>query len=140
MKQCKRCTQTKNRTDFFALPSAADGLQRICKKCSIVANSINRRKVSGRYSDARWAAKRRGFVFDIPKEAYAQLINKACHYCGLPLNPTGTGLDRVDSLKGYVLENVVPCCGRCNQMKNNLSTDDFFKHLGIILSLHQSRK
>ena len=31
-----------------------------------------------------------------------------------------TGLDRVDSNKGYTDDNVVPCCGSCNQLKNEL--------------------
>src|SRR5438132_12656210 len=44
-----------------------------------------------------------------------------CFYCGhvalegLTLN----GIDRVDSSKGYCLENCVACCGMCNRMKNN---------------------
>jgi hypothetical protein len=37
-----------------------------------------------------------------------------------------SGLDRVDSLKGYTPGNVVPCCGDCNGMKSNHSIDEFF--------------
>jgi hypothetical protein len=39
------------------------------------------------------------------------------------------GLDRVDNLKGYSLNNVVSCCGRCNGMKMQHSVEEFFKHI-----------
>lgn len=48
-----------------------------------------------------------------------------CFYCGGPLNPTGTGLDRKTPSKGYVLGNVVSCCGKCNEAKNSLSQAEF---------------
>lgn len=35
------------------------------------------------------------------------------------------GLDRVDSLSGHDLNNVVPCCYDCNKMKNDRSLLDF---------------
>jgi len=35
------------------------------------------------------------------------------------------GLDRADNSKGYELDNVVPCCGRCNRAKNAYNRDDF---------------
>lgn len=46
-----------------------------------------------------------------------------CHYCLADLTWTeynGTGrynLDRKDTTQGYIVENVVPCCQRCNKGK-----------------------
>lgn len=40
-----------------------------------------------------------------------------------------SGLDRIDSTKGYVLGNLVPCCFQCNQVKSKLPLDEF---LGLI--------
>jgi len=37
------------------------------------------------------------------------------------------GLDRVDSLKSYTLDNVVPCCTQCNLAKLDYSLDEFKK-------------
>ncbi len=34
-------------------------------------------------------------------------------------------LDGIDSSKGYVKDNIVPCCSTCNHMKWNLSAKDF---------------
>jgi hypothetical protein len=39
------------------------------------------------------------------------------------------GLDRVNSLKGYSLDNVVSCCERCNEMKMQYSVEEFLKHI-----------
>jgi hypothetical protein len=35
------------------------------------------------------------------------------------------GIDRIDSSKGYELNNVVPCCKNCNSAKMELSINDF---------------
>ena len=35
---------------------------------------------------------------------------------------------RIDSSKGYTLDNVVPCCWMCNNMKHNYDQDKFLEH------------
>jgi hypothetical protein len=49
-----------------------------------------------------------------------------------------SGLDRVDSSKGYVHGNVVPCCGECNLLKNDGTLDEFFAHVERIQSHNPS--
>ena len=48
-----------------------------------------------------------------------------------------SGMDRIDSTKGYIHGNVVPCCGECNGMKSKLPVDEF---LGLIerIQLHKT--
>jgi hypothetical protein len=36
-----------------------------------------------------------------------------------------SGIDRVDSNKGYTIDNCVPCCKTCNLAKAELSQRDF---------------
>lgn len=48
-----------------------------------------------------------------------------------------SGMDRVDSTRGYIYGNVVPCCGECNQMKSALPLDKFFELIERI-RLHSS--
>ena len=50
------------------------------------------------------------------------------------------GLDRIDSDLGYQLGNIVPCCGVCNMMKNNLSYDEFFKKVYQIVENNNNNK
>ena len=75
------------------------------------------------------SAKKRGLLFDISEKAFTELISKECVYCGASSTNKRNGLDRVDNSMGYTLENVVPCCFMCNQMKGKLSTEEFFDHI-----------
>lgn len=42
------------------------------------------------------------------------------------------GIDRIDSAKGYVEGNVVPCCKFCNEMKSDKSRDEFLQLIAAI--------
>lgn len=62
------------------------------------------------------------------RAAYARLVALACTYCGGVLNPSGVGLDRVDSTLGYTASNVLPCCRDCNALKAR-HTEAFFRRM-----------
>jgi hypothetical protein len=77
-----------------------------------------------------------GVPFNISKEEFKTLTSSNCHYCGRPPQHfmqsnserskySYNGLDRVDSDKSYSPENVVPCCGWCNRMKDKHSIEEF---------------
>ena len=64
-------------------------------------------------------AKRTNKKWSLTLEDYTQEISQGCFYCGKGLlNHVGTCLDRIDNSKGYTLDNVLPCCGICNQTRN----------------------
>jgi len=50
---------------------------------------------------------------------------------------TYNGLDRIDNAKGYILDNVVPCCKHCNYAKRNMSTEKFYN---LIKSIYENIK
>lgn len=83
-------------------------------------------------------AKRARRTFRLGILQFHEMISKRCHYCGA--NPVegkssvrfhGTikhhGLDRVDNLKGYSLDNVVPCCRQRNYAKGNMGRSEFLE-------------
>ena len=81
------------------------------------------------------AAIRRGYVWDLSDETVKLLTQKNCAYCGAPPNNICkgsksnyiyNGLDRVDNTKGYEINNVVPCCVKCNYAKHIMTTEEFF--------------
>jgi hypothetical protein len=47
-----------------------------------------------------------------------------CTYCGGEIGRGGTGLDRLDNNEPYKVGNVVPCCGKCNRLRQDLMTPE----------------
>jgi hypothetical protein len=88
------------------------------------------------FSGYKASAKRRNLNFCLSKEEFKKLIKENCFYCGkepcqIKKSKKGNGefvyngLDRIDSSKGYNMNNVVPCCGKCNESKMALSQQEF---------------
>lgn len=89
----------------------------------------------------------------LPKDVWKSIIALPCYYCGdidtrnvatsadykkysgpnltdeerLMCEKKINGIDRIDSDKGYNIDNVVSCCTRCNWMKSNQSVTNFIK-------------
>lgn len=115
--------------------STYNGRHYICKVCHIKQTGAWRaahpentrahqkrfaRSPGGLFNRARLQAKDRGIPWALSREEYNTLrTSVACTYCRGPLAESGVGLDRKDSSLGYVRDNVVPCCGMCNKIKNN---------------------
>lgn len=80
-------------------------------------------------------AKDRGLDFNLDYDTVSQLIRQPCNYCGLPPSNNKitktckgflySGIDRIDSSRGYYSDNVVPCCDSCNKAKLGLSKNEF---------------
>ena len=54
--------------------------------------------------------------------------NYHCHF-GIYGGYTYNGIDRKDNNLGYEKANCVPCCKRCNQMKNDMTMDEFINQI-----------
>lgn len=104
------------------------------------------------YSTYRASANRRGLNFDIDVNFFTENVVKSCSYCGDTLtsikksqSKSGgdflyTGIDRIDSSKGYTEDNCVPCCKICNIMKWDLDTETFLKHIKKITKNYEGKK
>ena len=92
------------------------------KKYSDRANTYQKRhnrEIPRRYQKLKQYCHRKNKGFDITLSQYSILINRGCHYCDMSLlDSTGHNLDRKDNNKGYTITNVLPCCGKCNQIRN----------------------
>jgi len=76
----------------------------------------------------RVTEEKRELEYSLTKEQYDELIYKPCYLCGYK-NIVGNGLDRQDNTKGYIIDNVLPCCSTCNMMKAFYNKDDFIKQM-----------
>jgi len=81
-------------------------------------------------------AKDRNLLFELSTKEFASIVVKPCHYCGAENSNTKftknckngfpyNGIDRIDSLIGYVTDNVLPCCKNCNLGKRDMLQADF---------------
>ena len=97
------------------------------------------------YSHIKRRNASKGFVDIISFNDFCKLSMMKCYYCDAEysrviedryceMKEKGkisdtilkiNGLDRVDSSKGYTIDNVVPCCTTCNTAKNKMTQKEF---------------
>lgn len=71
--------------------------------------------IRSRFNASIQRAKYSQYEHTLTIDEYKIIVKDSiCHYCGAPLDKTGSGLDRKDNTKGYNVDNCVACCGRCN--------------------------
>lgn len=135
-----------------------------CKQCRGINLGIRNKVTSVKYDDpieAKCAivysnyksrAKLKGWEILLNFEQFKDFVTKNCHYCGIePIMCRSdraksrkgisriyfNGIDRLDSLKGYTVENSVSCCEDCNLAKRNLSKEQF---LELIKRIYEYQK
>jgi hypothetical protein len=100
---------------------------RVCKECSWNATQAKvPSSVKKRFTQVKSQARKRYLDFELNIYEFQKLADAPCTYCGNPNH--NFGLDRLDSSKGYLLGNVVPCCKTCNIAKNVLSPQEYLDH------------
>lgn len=113
------------------------GNSKACGSCRGPAKNKKGPGVAGRnalLNRYKNTAKERDLTWGLEPEQFFELTKKNCNYCGhepsqVCKNNTSvyvfTGVDRIDSSKGYTSDNVVPCCKNCNFAKNVMTTQEF---------------
>ena len=91
---------------------------------------VRNQTLSGRYIHCRAGANSRKIPFLLTKEEFSTFWQKDCHYCGDSIETVG--IDRVNNLQGYSIENCVSCCLDCNKMKMEKTVEGFLKKCEII--------
>lgn len=94
-------------------------------------NKIKKGKQSlkQRYGTISRSAKYRKLMFNLTLEEYElYFYNKPCLYCGIET----AGIDRIDNIKGYTIDNCVACCCFCNAMKSDRSFNEFIEQINRI--------
>ncbi len=152
-KYCNSCKQEKPLNEFGKCKSYNDGLSVYCMVCKRKKSreltlknpqyikAKNHRmyikhllKTSkGRYYRLRARAHRENKEFLISLVEYEQWFAeqpKTCFYCKQPLifdtkKPLAAAtIDRVNNNNGYILNNIVLACRRCNSMKGSWLTHE----------------
>lgn len=84
----------------------------------------------------RSRANRKGIEFGISEDYLSKMLLSDCFYC--QSSNYKMSIDRMNSQKGYTVENSVPCCVVCNYGKGALSHTEYLDHLDRIHSLKQA--
>lgn len=86
-------------------------------------------------SSSKKGARERGITWELTDNEAIELIKSPCFYSGLHVpDEHTTGIDRLDSKQGYTSDNVVPCNGIVNMMKNTMSVTEFVDVCGLAAS------
>lgn len=118
------------------------------KTCGCSRNSPNpNARFLAIYQTYKIRANKKKIDFSLNENSFKELITNNCHYCNEPPNNLSklklktylepfyyNGIDRVDSSKGYVLNNCVPCCEQCNRMKLDWTQEEFLKQIEAIVN------
>ena len=104
------------------------------------------------YSNYKSKCKTKNWEFDLSFNQFKGLVLQDCWYCGLePNNCRGkhraiglsrenlSGVDRIDSTKGYTVDNCRPCCEDCNKAKRRLTEKEFLELIERIYVKHYGR-
>ncbi len=84
----------------------------------------------GRYKSYKSKSNARAVEFKLTLEEFQALTDRACSYCGgFTPERSYTGIDRVDSSRGYESNNCAPCCSLCNMAKSDLDLSEFKSHV-----------
>jgi len=86
----------------------------------------------------------RGLEWNLTEEEFDHITAMNCFYCGqLPSREKITrgnngsfvynGIDRKDNSRGYLTDNIVPCCSICNRAKRAMSFNDFIQWLECLV-------
>lgn len=115
------------------------------KSCGCLRKKINRRrKIKPELVKMRTVmncykqhAKIKGCSFELTEVQFSKLIKDNCYYCGAEPNNISkrrdkpyrkylyNGIDRIDNNKGYIINNVVSCCKKCNFAKKTSTLEEF---------------
>jgi len=156
MKKCAQCKEIKSDEEFHIRKNTGKPYSycKVCqrartrkyradnpekyKKAASRNNKRAKHRASKRYSAYKnRALNRRKIPFELSIEEFKEITSLKCKYCnGFSTGVNYVGIDRIDSNKGYIIDNCVPCCDKCNFMKKEYSIEEFTQHIFKIASFY----
>jgi hypothetical protein len=110
------------------------------------------------YSEYRYSARSRELDWKLSQDEFKILTSQNCVICGIPPNRvskgagpnrrtitlerssyTYNGIDRIDSDKGYELNNCQTMCTFCNYAKRDMKEDSFKEWINRILTFNKGK-
>jgi 5-methylcytosine-specific restriction endonuclease McrA len=150
---CAACNRMKGKTSIdnfiFMIKNIYENLK-LNNSSGIIKNNFIRPKIIGNYNKKdpyyrfykRYMnvnSNGRKLDFELSNEDFELFISSDCYYCDKKSSIfcnyskiMRNGIDRIDSEKGYLFENCVPCCFECNVSKWDLEVNEFISKIKLI--------
>lgn len=132
--RCSKCLEVKELVKFY--PKNSRWQLSYCRECRATQRRSSPQtvesKLIGRCRHLKKKSAEKHLEFNLTEDFLISLYNKQngkCFYSGSDMLLRGTSkdkdkslsVDRMDNSKGYLTDNVVLCCNKMNNVKNNLS-------------------
>lgn len=115
------------RKSYAKNKDVGDNREKHCARTREYSQTAN-----GKYTEYKSSAKKRKIEFNLTFDDFSSFWQIDCHYCGREIQTIG--IDRINSLVGYEISNILPCCPTCNGMKMDLSYIEFINHIKLLQS------
>ena len=137
---CGRCKETKFKRYFYRSRDATSGCRTICKHCAAVTYRYNFESLLKKlWGEARERAQKRNLEFSLEPDYLRQLWDQQEGRCalsgrsmtwsapvsGITGDNDNLSMDRIDSSRGYIPENVHLVTARINLMKKDFKLSVF---------------
>ena len=149
-KICPSCDEKKDPKEFQIDRHKKIGLFTYCRECGNSRSRVyckennekqrkryrkyinkSSKKLTYRYQQYKKGAEKRSISFNISIDEFSKFWRKNCSYCDSEIETIG--LDRVNSKSGYEIDNIVPCCFDCNNLKMGRDLEDWYSKMIKIL-------
>lgn len=108
-----------------------------------MSTAVNQKDLKDLYNHLKSSAKRRGIDFHLTMtDLYNISFPLTCPVLGIPLifnrgqeNDNSYSFDRIDSTKGYSLDNLIIVSNRVNKLKSNATLEEMEKIVDFYKSL-----
>lgn len=135
---CQKCYNNVVFKEIHGVTYAQYAYKKNKDKCKSKWNEWAR-TLKGQFVTSKNKAKKNKKDWNLTFEEYCEIRQGKCHYCNGKLPSTSRGLDRLDSSKGYLKDNVVPCCGYCNEIKGqNISESEMVEIIKLLKRLRKT--
>lgn len=124
---CNTCKVQKPLEEYFRDKKLKLGREYCCKQCSKKQEQdVHPLSIKHKFRRLKVKAKERGIPVLITEEQYAELIkSRKCYYCdSSTLKEKGGELNRIDSNKPYIVDNLKNCCKICNRLMCNFTKEE----------------
>ena len=166
IKKCTKCFEEKHINEFYGKKQIISRCKSCHNKCVMSKRQENLIKYK-EYLKETWNqpymiyarkkanAKSENIEIPITKNEFIQWYNSqeiACHYCGLKpedfkltedpqlFKKINLGLDRMNNNLGYLLDNIVLCCNRCNTIKTSFFSYEEMKLVAKVINKKWKQK